>query len=513
MKWEKGAVWLCLVLPLVFLAVMVLAPLAAMAAYEGVAWREVLADDYMLGRLAWTVLQALATCAAVLPLGVSAAWVLARFSFPGRLSVLRLLMLPFVMPTLVAGVGVLALFGANGVLWRGWEDTPYLLIYGNVFFNLPVLVRAAYQGLVQIPAERLLTAQTLGAGAWRRFVGIEMPALVPWLAGGVCLVFLYCFSGFGLALLLGGNRYATVEVEIYRLVMFELDMERAAVLVFMVLGVTACAGWLYARLSRYTAAAEQTASMPLRVPQSAAEYGLLAWALAVLGGCCLLPLAAVVWKAAGAGSSWLVLLEAETWQALWNTLRFSAMAVCAAAVLGVAYAAAARRWAWMRMVAFLPFMVSPVCVAAGVLLLYPQWTASLALLVATYALLAYPFVAKDVLAAWDALPGHYAHAVQTLGGSRVQTAYYVWVPLLKPAFRRGLTLAAASCVGEFAATLFLSRPEWQTLTTLVYAYLGRAGEDNYAKAMVLSVLLMAFAVVIFLLLDEGGGKKKNADAV
>ena len=53
-------------------------------------------------------------------------------------------------------------------------------------------------------------------------------------------------------------------------------------------------------------------------------------------------------------------------------------------------------------------MVSPVCIAFGVLLLYPQWTASLWLLTATYALLAYPFVAKDVLAAWDGLPKDYA---------------------------------------------------------------------------------------------------------
>lgn len=63
-----------------------------------------------------------------------------------------------------------------------------------------------------------------------------MPVLRPWLAGGVCLVFLYCFSGFGLALLLGGSRYATVEVEIYQLVMFELDMAVASVLVWLVLG-------------------------------------------------------------------------------------------------------------------------------------------------------------------------------------------------------------------------------------------------------------------------------------
>ena len=182
-------------------------------------------------------------------------------------------------------------------------------------------------------------------------------------------------------------------------------------------------------------------------------------------------------------------------------------AVAAATVLGVLYAAAARQMAWLRTLMFLPFMVSPVCIAFGVLLLYPQWTASLWLLTATYALLAYPFVAKDVLAAWDGLPKDYAAAARTMGANGFQTACYVTAPLLKPALRRGLTLASATCIGEFAATLFLSRPEWQTLTTLIYDYLGRAGADNYGRAMVLTAVLTALALTAFLLVDEAEGQK------
>lgn len=488
-------------LPLGFLIVMVVAPLVALAFYDGSAWGGVLRDDYMQHLILWTVFQALATCVLAGILGVPAAWVLARLDFRGRALVLRLLMLPFVMPTLVAGMGVLALFGTNGAVWSGWQDTPYLLIYGNVFFNLPVLVRAAYQGFLQVPEACLQTAQALGAGAWQRFLRVEWPVLRPWLAGGLCLVFLYCFSGFGLALLLGGDRYATVEVEIYRLIAYELDMAQASVLVWLVLGITAAAGLLYARLSRRTDADKAHAAPRPRKPETAAERLMVAAVLSVLCVCCLMPLLAVVRQAALAGGSWRVLLEGETLAALWNTVRFSAAAVAAAAVLGVSYACLARRAAWVRGAVFLPFMVSPVCVAFGVLLLYPQWTASLPLLIAAYALLAYPFVAKDVLAAWDALPQGYSEAARTMGANRFQTTFYITAPLLKPAFRRGLTLAAATCVGEFAATLFLARPEWQTLTTLIYAYLGRAGADNYSRAMVLTAVLMLFATMVFLLLD------------
>lgn len=127
------------------------------------------------------------------------------------------------------------------------------------------------------------------------------------------------------------------------------------------------------------------------------EYVLLAFSVAVLSVCCLFPLSAIVVKAWSVGESRRVLMESETWQAVWNTLRFSAAAVFAAAVLECGVCGGGAAAGVDARTGVLPFMVSPVCVSAGVLLLYPGWTASLPLLLAMYALLAYPFVAKDVL--------------------------------------------------------------------------------------------------------------------
>ena len=263
-------------------------------------------DNYVQQRIIWTITQALITCALTVLLALPVAWVLARLDFMGRRLILRLLMLPFVMPTLVAAMGVLALFGTQGILTAGWQDTPYLLLYGNVFFNLPVMVRAAYQGFCQVPAARLYAAQTLGANTWQRFWQVERPVLLPWLAGGLCLVFLYCFSGFGLALLLGGTAYSTVEVEIYRLITMELDMAQASVLVWLMLAITALAGGIYALLSNKVSRANITQPLMPQAPTHLTHYVLLWAALAILWLCCVLPLGAVLWKALHAGSSWAV---------------------------------------------------------------------------------------------------------------------------------------------------------------------------------------------------------------
>ena len=95
---------------LAFLGVLVVAPLAAMLGYQDAAplWGEMLGDAYYQRRIVWTVFQAAATVVLTTVLGVPIAWALARLQFAGRALVLRLLMLPFILPTLVAGMGVLA---------------------------------------------------------------------------------------------------------------------------------------------------------------------------------------------------------------------------------------------------------------------------------------------------------------------------------------------------------------------------------------------------------------------
>jgi thiamine transport system permease protein len=527
-------------IPLAFLLVLLAAPVVRLLA-EGLGsgglggdaplqWLALWQDDYLRWRVLWSLLQAAVTCVLALVLGLPVAWVLARRSFPGRALVLRLLMLPFVVPTLVAALGVLALWGPRGWLGAplaeaGWrlDETPWLLLYGNLFFNLCLVVRAGVDALEQVSAPRVAAARTLGATAWRAFWRVEWPAIAPWLMSALCLVFLYCFSGFGLALILGGQRYATVEVEIYTLVAHELELGQAGVLAVWMLGLTGAVALAYAWLEKRLAAPGAVTPVARQRPRGVAQW-LAVWAaVGLLLLVCAAPLVAILGQAGRAlvlGQGFEVLREAETLSALWNTLRFSAMALALATGLGLTHALAVRAFdasdasagwalAW-RAVAYLPFVVSPVTVAFGLLLLYPGWTASLALLIGAYALLAYPFVAKSLMAALDNLPVSYQQAAATLGARPWRVLWRVTLPLVGRALRRGMAFAAATALGEFAVTLFLSRPEWATLTQLIYARLGRPGAANLDAALVLACVLMLMALLAFALIEgpsEGEPKK------
>ncbi|MEO8410434.1 MAG: ABC transporter permease subunit, partial [Propionivibrio sp.] len=276
--------------PAVFLVVFIAAPVirllieggaAALPGMAGALWQ----DDYLRWRVVWTFVQAALTCLAALVLGVPIAWVLARHDFAGRALVLRLLMLPFVVPTLVAALGVLALWGPRGLL-AGWlgvnlQDTPWLLLYGNLFFNLCVLVRAGVDALTQVSAARVAAARTLGATPWRAFWRVEWPAIAPWLASALCLVFLYCFSGFGLALILGGQHFATMEVEIYTLVAHELKLAEAGSLAMIMLLLTGGVALAYALVEKRLATPARADRIARRRPQGWRQWGLVGAAMAV----------------------------------------------------------------------------------------------------------------------------------------------------------------------------------------------------------------------------------------
>jgi thiamine transport system permease protein len=513
----QRSLWLGL-MPALALLVLLLAPLGRLLyagffgefnlpgiSTDGSLWQP-WQDDYLRWRVIWSLAQAGITCALAFMLGLPVAWALARFEFVGRVLVLRLLMLPFVVPTLVAALGVLALWGPHGVL-SGWlginlQDTPWLLLYGNLFFNLCLVVRAGVDALDQVSARQVAAARSLGATPWRAFWRVEWPSIAPWLMASLCLVFLYCFAGFGLALVLGGQRFATVEVEIYTLVAHELQLGQASVLALWSLLLTGAVALAYAALEKHLAAPARGEPIARQRPRGSVQRLALVVALVVLFAFCALPIIAVVLRALYALSTGAAgVFDAEMGAALWNTLRFSAMALVLATVLGVMHALAVQTSVLWRAAAFLPFVISPVTVAFGLLLLYPFWTASLSLLLVAYAVLAYPFVAKSMAAGLDSLPVHLKQAARSLGASPWRCFWRVSLPLLQPALRRGMAFAAATALGEFAVTLFLSRPEWATLTTLIYQRLGRPGQVNLDAALVLACVLMALALVAFLLIE------------
>jgi len=144
--------------------------------------------------------------------GVIAAWVLARYEFPGRKLLDAITDLPFALPTAVAGIALTALYGPNE--WIGQFLSPYGIkisftqigIYiALTFIGLPFVVRTVQPVILELSAEVEEAAATLGANRWQTFRKVILPTLLPSILTGITLSYGRAVGEYGSVVFISGN--------------------------------------------------------------------------------------------------------------------------------------------------------------------------------------------------------------------------------------------------------------------------------------------------------------------
>ncbi|WP_376772985.1 ABC transporter permease [Streptomyces himalayensis] len=524
-------------LPVAFFAAFFAYPVAAIVArglkVDG-AWQfgriaEVVSQPDIRHVLWFTTWQALASTALTLLIALPAAYVFARFDFPGKQVLRAVVTVPFVLPTVVAGTAFLALLGRGGLLDEMWgvrlDTTVWAILLAHVFFNYAVVVRTVGGLWSQLDPRQEEAARVLGASrfaAWRK---VTLPALAPAVAAASLMVFLFTFTSFGIVQILGGPAYSTLEVEIYRQTSQIFDLSTAAVLTlvqFAAVGaILAVHGWTVRR--RETALRLVDASGTTHRPRGAGQRALLGGVLLTIAALILLPLGVLVQRSFkgpdGYGFTYFRALTSADGgaflvppiDAVGNSLQYALAATAIAVLVGGLAAAALTRRAGRFVRGFdallmLPLGVSAVTVGFGFLIALDEppldLRASWILVPLAQALVGVPFVVRTMLPVLRAVDERLREAAAVLGAS----PWRVWREVDLPMVRRALLVAAgfafAVSLGEFGATVFIARPDNPTLPVAVARLLGRAGELNYGQAMALSTILMVVCAVSLLLLER-----------
>ena len=199
-----------------YLSIVVLLPLAALAwssRSHGLhsLWREATRPE-AVSALKLT-LGAAALCAAVNAVaGTVIAWVLVRDRFLGKGAVDALIDLPFALPTIVAGLTLLTLYGPGGPFGVDVAFTRTGLMLALLFVTLPFVVRAVQPVLLELDREMEEAAASLGAGPFAIFRRIVFPNLLPAILSGVALAFARAVGEFGAVVLISGNLPFKTEV-------------------------------------------------------------------------------------------------------------------------------------------------------------------------------------------------------------------------------------------------------------------------------------------------------------
>jgi len=489
----------------------------------------------------FTLYQAFLSTGFTLLIGIPAAFLFAKYEFLGKRLLKLLSTLPFILPTVVTAAAFNTLFAP-----RGWINLALMAIFGleapiiqiqntltaiilaHVFYNTSIVIRVFGGAWSRLDPKLENAASTLGAKPFTAFRRIAFPQLIPSLLSSILLVFLFDFTSFGVVLMLGGPRFATIEVEIFIQTMQLLNLPIAGILSLIQLIFTMVVSSLIVRSSDESALPVLTRINGLgkkkikKISEKVLLAGMMAVLLIVFG----LPVFGLVFRSFTLpdlgidGNSKKFPFTLAYYRSLFNNNRQSIFFVPPAAALvnSLIFAAMTsiitlslalllafglkiigRAGRLLEIVMLFPMGTSAVTLGLGFFVAFSRPSQSalfyFLLVPAAHSLVAFPFIMRIIQPALATIPMNLQQAAQSLGATPGKIWRYIEMPLIRPAIFTSLIYATAISLGEFGATSFISRPDIPTMPTAIFRLLNFPGGSNYGQAIAMSVIILATCTI------------------
>ncbi len=545
----KHACLLMLIPPLLFLAIFYFYPLMRIFKLglmpedllDMGRIRDLIHADFYLRTLWFTTWQAALSTLLTLIAALPGAYIFAKYDFPGKNLLQSFTTVPFVLPTVVVAAAFHALLGSRGILntWLmdvlGLSSPPIQIeqsiagiLLAHLFYNYTVVIRIVggfWSTMEMAPVE---AARILGASPWQAFQRITLPLLMPAILAASLLVFIFCFSSFGVILILGGPRFATIEVEIYRQAVNLFNLHTAAVLSLTQIVFTFGLMWGYTWLQRRTTTmmSPESRRKTQRVPASLWEKLMVGGNAGIILLLLGTPLLALIVRSFSTESGFSLIFYRSLFEnragsvffippidAVAHSVGFACATLIMALMLGTPAAVSlagmeSRLTALLDPLFMLPISTSAVTLGFGFIIALDRpplnLRTSLILIPLAHTLVAFPFVVRSILPVLRSIPPNLRESAALLGASPWQVWRHVDLPIAGRALVVGAVFAFTVSLGEFGATVFVARPQTPTMPLAIYRFLGQPGAMNYGQAMAMSSLLMLITSAGFMFLERLG---------
>lgn len=460
----------------------------------------------------FTLWQAALSAALSCLFAVPVARAFSRRGFRGRGALITLLGAPFILPVIVAVLGLIAVFGRTGLVSQfiGLFEFDPVQIYGwhgiilaHVFFNLPLATRLILQGWLDIPAERFRLAQSLNFRPTDIFRHLELPMLIRVVPGAFMVIFLICTTSFAVALALGGGpRATTIELAIYQAFRFDFDLSKAALLALMQFAV----GGGLALVSIWVKVPKgQGASLDRVVARQDGSAWLDAFWIALASAFLLVPLTMIAVKGLGG----VLQLPTSIWAAALRSVIVATVSagLTVALVLPLALLAQSLRRGGgvVEAVGYLSIAASPLVMGTGLFILTFRWVdpilLALPVTILVNAVMSLPFALRALmpgLAQVEADYGRLATSLNMTGWARLR---WLILPRIRRPLAFGAALAAALSMGDLGVITLFANPEVQTLPLALYQLMEAYRMEAAFGA---ALLLLALSLLMFWVIDQGG---------
>ena len=484
-----------------------------------------------LHHIIWfTFWQAAVSTGLTLVCALPCAFVMSHYEFTGKKLFTLFSSIPFVLPAVVVAAAFDAGFGKHGWLWFLNINHPLALIFmAHVFYNFSVMLRVLTSYWCGLRGDIQEAAAMLGATPFQTFINITLPLLKPAVWAASLLVFIFCFSSFGIILILGGPAYSTIEAEIYRQAAYLFDLPMAAFLSLLQIGFTLVLMGLYTGFSR-----RAVRLMP-RGASSDFKKPAKPWEKVAVTGCalfilllCVLPMAALAARSlVHDGQLSMVYYQAiftnpagsifhvPPFTAVKFSFIFAGCALIIALITGLSAALCLAHFDRIKAHAvtrffdpifMLPLSTSAVTLGFGIIITLDKpplnLRSSILLVPMVHALVGFPFVLRAVLPALKSIPDDIREAAATLGASPATVFRCLDLPLISRALTAGAVFSFTISLGEFGATIFTASPRTPTIPLAIYRFLGQPGAMNYGQAMAISTILMVVTAAGFILIEK-----------
>lgn len=480
--------------------------------------------------LRFTLYQAALSTVLTFLLGIPSAILFSRFNFQGKSILRALTAIPFMLPTVVVASSFKALIGLQTFNLQPSTFNFLLILTAHVFYNTTIVIRIVSNALSRLDPKLEATARSLGADTFRVWINITLPLLRPALLAAALLVFMFDFTSFGVILLLGGSNFSTLEVEIYLRVLKLPNLSLAALLSIIQLIFTLTFSILYTRAINQVTTQTAPRFSTARHPKTIRERAFVFIFYFLLLGFFLLPLASLPIRSftrleADRGQRGEVqygfttdyykelfvnrrgsLFYVPPIQAAQNSLAYASITVLLSLTLGypAAYALAkpTRLEKFLDPLIMLPLGASAVMLGLGFIISFGRSLASPFFIPIAHTLIALPFVIRTLQPALASIPERLRQVASTLGASPLHVWQAVDFPIISRATLSAATFAFTISLGEFSATLLLTRPEYPTIPIAIQRFLSQPGGLNFGQAMAMSTLLMFLTMLAILTIEK-----------
>ena len=505
-------------------------------------------------RVTWfTFWQAAVSTLLTLIIGLPGAYLMARYRFRGKSLLLALSSISFVMPTLVVAMAFNALLGSHGWLNNvltgifnletppiQFTNTLTAILVAHVYYNTTIVLRLVGDFWAHLDPRLNGAAQVLGATRWQSLRKITLPLLMPSITAAALLIFIFDFTSFGVILLLGGPRFATLEVEIYYQTVSLFNLPMAATLALIQLGFTVVLTILYTRMT-YRISRPLTLRPVTYTQRSPATWQERLFTVLVAGGLLMFlvlpmltlaarsvtrlenirekpsmdmsstPITLDFYRELGINRRQSIFYSPPT-TAIAVSLGYAAITVVLALALGLpaawslAYDTGSSFNRSMDPVLMLPLGTSAVTLGLGFIVALDQpplnLRASLLLVPLAHTLVALPIVVRSLTPALRSIRPRLRHSASVLGASPLQVFRYIELPLVGRAVIVAAIFAFTISLGEFGATAMIARPEYPTIPLAIYRFASQPGALNYGQALALSTILMIITTLGILAIER-----------